>query len=51
MFAEKPTHSEEDCIKLFEQFFTDAEGLLSEFAPNGWRNSSLFFIFHPTPQQ
>jgi hypothetical protein len=51
MSLETPRHNEAACIKLFENFFINTQGLLSEFAPDGWENSPLFLAFHPTPQQ
>jgi len=48
---ERPKHTEESCVKLFEHFFTNAQSLLAEFAPSGWEKSPLFFVFHPSPQQ
>jgi hypothetical protein len=51
MSIERPRHPEAACVKLFERFFINAQGLLAEFAPEGWEKSPLFFIFHPTPQQ
>lgn len=44
-------HSEKACERLFEHFFVDADSLVARFAPDGWENSPLLFIFHPTPQQ
>lgn len=51
MISENNHHSENECVKLFEQFFTNAAALLETLAPEGWQNSPLFLAFHPTPQQ
>ena len=51
MYTEKPQQSHKACINLFRKIFPDVEFILKEFAPEGWKNSVYFFVFHPTPEQ
>ncbi len=51
MISERDNYDNSACVRLFEQFFTDADSLLDTLAPEGWESSPLFLAFHPTPQQ
>jgi len=51
MDREPLSHKEETCVALFHHFFHDVKSALTALAPEGWENSPLLRIFHPTPQQ
>ena len=45
-------HDEAACVALFEQFMPQTvDELLGELAPEGWAQSPLARVYHPTPEQ
>ena len=45
-------HDEAACVALFEQFMPETvDELLGDLAPEGWAQSPLVRLYHPTPEQ
>ena len=55
MFAEEDnTFSEAECFAEFDRFFPHGfagEDVIREIAPQGWANSALLAVFHPSADQ
>src|SRR5437588_2554195 len=48
------SYSEEELVAEFEQLFPQGfagQDVLQELAPNGWENSPLWAVFHPSLAQ
>ncbi|HFA49807.1 MAG TPA: hypothetical protein ENJ95_12430 [Bacteroidetes bacterium] len=48
---DRQNRSQEDCTGLLKKIFGKPENLLNKTAPDGWKNSSLFFVHHPTEEE
>ena len=42
---------EKECEALLVELFLSIAELLQEVAPDGFQNSELFKVYHPTPEQ
>src|SRR6266849_5202795 len=54
MIEPKEWYTEGECDKLFAVLFPNGfagEDVLTEVAPEGWAQSTLRFVFHPTVDQ
>ena len=52
MYDEKTNiKSDEECNQLLLIIFESPIKLLTQFAPNGWKNSEFIKLRHPTPEQ
>ena len=50
----KERYTDEECLTLFACLFPKGfagEDVLAELAPEGWMDSTLHFVFHPTLDQ